>query len=111
AMIARHLIRLTALAVLAYLALPLVVILGASFTATPYLAFPPQGWTLEWYRTLLVEAGYVAAFTTSTVLALAATVAAVLLTVPAALALAAPFSNHEGQDCLAPNRAEDRAAG
>ena len=31
-MIARHLIRLTALAVLAYLALPLVVILGASFT-------------------------------------------------------------------------------
>lgn len=80
-MIARHLIRLTALAVLAYLALPLVVILGASFTATPYLAFPPQGWTLEWYRTLLVEAGYVAAFTTSTVLALAATVAAVLLTV------------------------------
>ena len=87
-MIARHLIRLTALAVLAYLALPLVVILGASFTATPYLAFPPQGWTLEWYRTLLVEAGYMAAFTTSTVLALAATVAAVLLTVPAALALA-----------------------
>ena len=87
-MIARHLIRLVALVVLAYLALPLVVILGASFTATPYLAFPPQGWTLEWYRTLLVEAGYVAAFTTSTVLALAATVAAVLLTVPAALALA-----------------------
>lgn len=37
---------------------------------------------------MLVEAGYVAAFTTSTVLALTATVAAVLLTVPAALALA-----------------------
>ena len=36
-MIARNLIRLIALAVLAYLALPLVVILGSSFTATPYL--------------------------------------------------------------------------
>ncbi|MCV6901195.1 MAG: ABC transporter permease subunit [Achromobacter xylosoxidans] len=99
-MIARHLIRLTALAVLAYLALPLVVILGASFTATPYLAFPPQGWTLEWYRTLLVEAGYVAAFTTSTVLALAATVAAVLLTVPAALALALARYEFPGKAAL-----------
>ena len=38
-MIARCLIRLSALGVLAYLALPLLVILGASFTATPYLAF------------------------------------------------------------------------
>ena len=46
-MIGRHLIRLIALGVLAYLALPLVVIMGASFTATPYLAFPPQGWTLD----------------------------------------------------------------
>ena len=87
-MIARNLIRLNALGVLAYLALPLVVILGSSFTSTPYLAFPPKGFTLEWYRTLLIEAGYVAAFTTSTVLALAATAAAVLLTVPAALAVA-----------------------
>ena len=83
-MIARCLIRLSALGVLAYLALPLLVILGASFTATPYLAFPPQGWTLDWYRAMLAEPGYAAAFATSTVLALAATAAAVLLTVPAA---------------------------
>ena len=77
-MIARCLIRLSALGVLAYLALPLLVILGASFTATPYLAFPPQGWTLDWYRAMLAEPGYAAAFATSTVLALAATAAAVL---------------------------------
>ena len=37
---------------------------------------------------MLAEPGYAAAFATSTVLALAATAAAVLLTVPAALALA-----------------------
>lgn len=87
-MIARNLIRLAGLLILAYLAMPLAVILGASFTATPYLAFPPQGWTLKWYQALLAEPGYVAAFATSTVLALAATAAAVLLSVPAALALA-----------------------
>ena len=87
-MIARCLIRLSALGVLAYLALLLLVILGASFTATPYLAFPPQGWTLDWYRAMLAEPGYAAAFATSTVLALAATAAAVLLTVPRRPALA-----------------------
>ena len=74
-MIARCLIRLSALA-----ALPLLVI-------TPYLAFPPQGWTLDWYRAMLAEPGYAAAFATSTVLALAATAAAVLHGA-AALALA-----------------------
>ena len=71
-MIARCLIRLSALGVLAYLALPLLVILGASFTATPYLAFR-RGDGLDWYRAMLAEPGYAAAFATSTVLALAAT--------------------------------------
>lgn len=84
----RLLVRLVALAVLAYLVLPLLVILGGSLTATPYLAFPPQGWTLDWYRALLAEPGTMAAFITSTLLALAATLAAVVLAVPAALALA-----------------------
>lgn len=45
-MLTRTLIRLIAWAALAYLVLPLVVILGASLTTTSYLAFPPQGITL-----------------------------------------------------------------
>jgi putative spermidine/putrescine transport system permease protein len=87
-MTARILVRLVSWSVLAYLMLPLVVILGGSFTASSFLAFPPQGWTLKWYGQMLADRSYVAAFSTSTALALSATGAALLLTVPAALAIA-----------------------
>jgi len=87
-MITRMLVRLIAWAVLGYMLLPLVVIMGVSFTATSFLAFPPQGWTLDWYGKMLSDPSYVASFATSTVLALVATFVAVLLSVPAALAIA-----------------------
>ncbi|MFX7768437.1 hypothetical protein ABTK15_20740, partial [Acinetobacter baumannii] len=57
-------------------------------TTSSFLAFPPQGVTLAWYGKMLGEPSYVAAFATSTVLATAATLIAVLLAVPAALAIA-----------------------
>ena len=87
-MITSILIRLVAWSVLGYMLLPLVVILGVSVTATSFLAFPPQGWTLDWYSKMLSDPSYVASFATSTILALAATFVAVLLSVPAALAMA-----------------------
>lgn len=87
-MIARLLIRLVALLALAYLVLPLVVIMGASLTQTSYLAFPPEGLTLKWFGVLFDDPSYVSAFVTSTLLALASTAVAILLAVPASLALA-----------------------
>lgn len=87
-MIARMGIRLLSWAVLGYLMLPLVVIVGSSFTRSSFLAFPPQGLTLDWYQKMLADPSYVSAFITSALLALAATVTAVLMSVPAALALA-----------------------
>ena len=87
-MIARFSIRVVSWLLLAYLVLPLVVILGASLTTTPFLAFPPEGVTLDWYRKMMADPSYVSSFTTSTLLAGAATVLAVAMSVPAALALA-----------------------
>lgn len=87
-MIARWAIRVLAWAVLVYLVFPLIVILGSSLTATSFLAFPPQGWTLGWYAQILREPGYVSSFITSTALALASTAFALVLTVPACVALA-----------------------
>ncbi|MGL4289244.1 MAG: ABC transporter permease [Phreatobacter sp.] len=81
-------IRLVSYAALVYLVLPLAVIVGSSLTTSSFLAFPPQGVTLAWYGKMLGEPSYVAAFATSTVLATAATLIAVLLAVPAALAIA-----------------------
>ncbi|ANN67310.1 ABC transporter permease [Bordetella bronchialis] len=87
-MIARIGIRLLSWILLAYMVLPLAVILGASFTATSYLAFPPQGWTLHWYRQFLGDPSYLSAFFTSAMLASAATAVAIALAVPSALAVA-----------------------
>lgn len=87
-MIGGILLRAVAALVMAFLVLPLVVIVGSSLTASKFLSFPPQGLTLAWYATVLDDPSYVAAFTTSTVLASAATVVAILLAVPAALAIA-----------------------
>ncbi len=81
-------LRLISYAALAYLVLPLAVIVGSSLTTTSFLAFPPQGVTLAWYGKMLGDPSYVSAFATSTVLAAAATLIAVLLAVPAALAIA-----------------------
>ena len=87
-MIVRNLIRLSAWASLVYLMLPLVVIMGASLTTTSYLAFPPEGVTLQWYERLLDDPTYVASFATSVLLATVATALAIVLAVPAALAFA-----------------------
>ncbi|WP_153100056.1 ABC transporter permease [Paraburkholderia hayleyella] len=100
-MIARLSLRLVSWLVLGYVVLPLGVILGSSLTATEFLAFPPQGWSLHWYHVMLADPSYVSAFTTSTLLALAATAAALVLTVPAALALARyPFPGKRALSAL-----------
>ncbi len=81
-------IRAVSFTALAFLVLPLAVIVGSSLTATSFLAFPPQGVTLAWYGQMLADPSYVSAFVTSTLLAAAATLIAVVLAVPAALAIA-----------------------
>jgi putative spermidine/putrescine transport system permease protein len=87
-MIAAIALRAVSALVMAFLMLPLVVIVGSSLTASQFLSFPPQGYTLVWYAKVLDDPSYVAAFTTSSVLATAATLVAILLAVPAALAIA-----------------------
>lgn len=81
-------IRTLALLTLAYLAFPLVVIIGASLTTTSFLTFPPKGLTFDWYEVVLTNPTYVSAFVTSAWLALWATLIAIALAIPAALAIA-----------------------
>lgn len=44
------LIWVTVTGVVAFLILPVTVIFPLSFSASPYLEFPPRGWSLQWYR-------------------------------------------------------------
>jgi putative spermidine/putrescine transport system permease protein len=73
--------------VLAFLALPIVVIALLSFTAGEYLAFPPPGLSLRWHAAVLRSPEWRAALGVSFRVALLATAASTTLSVMAALAL------------------------
>ena len=85
---ARLIIRLIAWLGLIYMVLPLVVIIGSSLTAGSVLTFPPQGLSWRWYGIMFDDHSYVSAFATSTMLAVVATIVALVLAVPASLAIA-----------------------
>lgn len=66
---------------------PLVVIVGGSFTETPYVAFPPQGFTLRWYEQLVHRGDFLQSFLLSVALATLCSVAAMGLGVAAVIGL------------------------
>jgi putative spermidine/putrescine transport system permease protein len=70
-----------------YFLLPLVIIVGTSFTTTAFLRFPPEGFTLAWYAKFLNDPSYLQSMALSALLAASATATAAVLGVPVALVL------------------------
>ena len=73
--------------VVIYLLMPLLVIVGSSFTTTAYLKFPPEGFTWVWYLKFLGDTSYLDSMWLSAMLAVCATILAIFLGVPVALVL------------------------
>ena len=78
---------LTGVAVV-FLIAPTIVMLLTSFTATESLRFPPQGYSLRWYRALLDAEQMQAAAWSSLIVAVWTTVIALVLGTAGALAIA-----------------------
>ena len=76
-----------AAAVFAFLYLPIVVLIVYSFNAEGVGGFPPRHLTLHWYRLLLSDEAIWSAVLNSLLVALAAVALALLVGLPAALAL------------------------
>ena len=66
---------------------PLIIIIGASFTETTYVAFPPKGFTLRWYQQLMSRQDFLESFLFSIVLGFLCTLAAMILGSLAAIGL------------------------
>ncbi len=81
-------LRLTTALVVVLLCAPLVVIIGASFTAGSFMAFPPQGLSLRWYDQLLHADDWLAAIRTSLIVAVASALLATSIGLSLGLALA-----------------------
>lgn len=76
-----------AILTLAFLALPVFVVLPLSFSASPYLEFPPAGFSLQWYGRYFESAKWTRATVLSFEIALGTTALALLLGIPAAFGL------------------------
>jgi len=70
-----------------FLLAPIIIVFIVSFSADPFLAFPPSGWSLKWYGEILRNQEFVQAFRLSLSIALWVTIIGVLVGTPAALAL------------------------
>jgi len=71
--------RLVRVFVYSTLMLPVVVVAGASVTTTSSLRFPPEGFTLGWYRAAYDSEPFMDSLRTSTLLALFVTVVAMIV--------------------------------
>jgi ABC-type spermidine/putrescine transport system permease subunit II len=81
---ASFLLGVFSIAVLITLLLPIVVTVGSSLTASNYIAFPPRGWSLRWYSTVLDDPSWIdAALLSVEAAGLSALLAVVLGTVAA----------------------------
>lgn len=67
--------------------LPLVVIIGASFTAGTGISFPPKGFSAQYYVAAVQRPDFVSAFVVSLAVGLGSAALAMLVGVPAAIGL------------------------
>lgn len=73
---------------LGFVVLPLFIVVWVSFFANKIVGFPPSGYTLHWYAHAWAQSAFHEGFITSVQVGLTATAIALLIGVPAALAIA-----------------------
>jgi len=73
---------------LAYLILPLLVIVPMALTSGTMLTLPTPGWSLRWFDNVFADPRWISALQNSLVIGIGSTVLAVVLGTPAAIGLA-----------------------
>ncbi|WP_152185400.1 ABC transporter permease [Segeticoccus rhizosphaerae] len=71
-----------------FLLAPILVVVGISFDSESSMAFPPQGFSLQWYEKLTQNQDFITGFKVSLITAGGVALLALLIGVPVALAIA-----------------------
>jgi putative spermidine/putrescine transport system permease protein len=74
-------------AIIVYLIFPVVVVVAISFSAGNFLRFPPPGFSLRWYQTILADPEWISALWVSIRVGVLSAAIATVLGVPAAFAI------------------------
>lgn len=80
-------LRIAIVVVLAFLVMPLLIIVAVSFGNAPFIQFPPKGFSLRWYANIGQLEGFFDAVLVSLKLATLSTIVAIVLGVAASLAV------------------------
>lgn len=73
--------------IMVFLMLPLILPIVLSVSDTPFVTFPPKGFTLAWYAKVLDEPDFTSSFRFSVMLSASAAIGAMLLGTPTAIGL------------------------
>jgi ABC-type spermidine/putrescine transport system permease subunit II len=84
----RKLLTITGCAVLLFLCLPIAIVVPMSFSSASSLEFPPPGFSLRWYQSFFADPRWLEAMYNSLLIALAASIIALLFGSIAAYGLA-----------------------
>jgi len=76
---ARRLLATVGVFGLVFLTIPIVIVIPMSFSSARSLTFPPPGFSLRWYETLFGNPRWMEAMSTSAILAVISSIAALLL--------------------------------
>jgi putative spermidine/putrescine transport system permease protein len=74
-------------ATMVFILAPLLVTVAISVSTSPFVTFPPRGFTLSWYARVVADPEFQTSLGFSAALALGATAGALLLGIPAAFAI------------------------
>ena len=83
----KHVNRVLSWLILLFMLAPIIIIFLNSFNSSRFFSFPPEGFTLEWYRRFLENNEYRKAIGISTELAFSAVILALSVGIPSAYAL------------------------
>lgn len=76
-----------AIGIAIYLLMPVLVIIPMSWSESPYLSFPPEGFTTQWYENFFTDAAWMSSLGNSLTIGLLSALCSVVLGTLAALAL------------------------
>jgi putative spermidine/putrescine transport system permease protein len=80
----------------AVIVLPVIMVIGASFTETRYIAFPPSGFTFKWYAAAIADGALMGGLWLSVTVAAAAVVLSAVLGTMGALYIVKPSAVGRG---------------
>ena len=86
--VGRAILWAVSIGIVVFLVAPIVVIVIVSFNDAPNFSFPPQDWSLRWYRALIASPAWRDSAWLSFTLGVAVMVASLAMGTPAAYALA-----------------------